>query len=201
MRLFVRHRSDYRFSEPQARLVQLLRLRPANNGGQSILGWRIDVDCDARLKQARDGYGNQTTMLYIDGPIERITLDVSGEVLTEDQAGMLFGTAEPLPPVYFRQSTALTASGMRRSLDFAAATEGGGSALDRAHRLCDGLHERLGQLEARRGIDHSAAASFAAGEADPQGTAHVLVAAARAARLCGALCRRPHLSSRGGGQP
>ena len=78
MRLFVRHRSEYRFTEPQARLVQLLRLTPSDHAGQSVVNWWIDVDRDARLKPLRDGYGTKATMLYIDGPLERIILDVPG---------------------------------------------------------------------------------------------------------------------------
>ena len=54
-----------------------------------MVEWRIDVDCDARLKNGRDGFGNETQMLYIDGPIDHIGLTVTGEVLTEDRAGMV----------------------------------------------------------------------------------------------------------------
>ncbi|MDB5684942.1 MAG: transglutaminase, partial [Sphingomonas bacterium] len=101
MRLFIEHRTDYRFSEPQARLIQLLRMTPASHAGQNVVDWRIDVDCDARLKPGRDGFGNETQMLYINGPIDRICLTVTGEVVTEDRAGMIAGTAEPLPPEVF----------------------------------------------------------------------------------------------------
>lgn len=180
MRLFVRHRSDYVFSQPQARLVQLLRLTPGNHHGQSIVSWRINVDCDARLKPRRDGYGNEATMLYIDGPIERICLDVSGEVLTEDRAGMVSGTAEPLPPVYFLQQTALTKPDTA-ILDFAGDFAEGGDALDRAHRLTEAIEARLTRTAPDPARDQHAAARFDSGEADPQGAAHVLIAAARAA--------------------
>ncbi|WP_174273537.1 transglutaminase family protein [Sphingomonas bacterium] len=180
MRLFVRHRSEYSFSEPQARLVQLLRLTPSDHAGQSIVSWRIDVDRDARLKPTRDGYGNLTTMLYIDGPIDRITLEVSGEVLTEDRAGMVSGTAEPLPPLYFLQETPLTKPGAAIS-DFVAAQPQEGSALDRAHRLAESIEERLEPRPPEAADDHDAASCFDAGAADPQGAAHVLIAAARAA--------------------
>ncbi len=182
MRLFVRHRSDYVFSEPQARLVQLLRVTPGDHHGQHVVSWDVDVDRDARLRVGRDGYGNQTTMLYIDGPIERLTLDVRGEVLTEDRAGMVSGTVEPLPPLYFLQSTPAT------KLDeaiaaFAAGIAPGEEALPRAHALAEAIDERLKKVEPDVAADHDAAACFAANSADPQGAAHVLIAAARAIRL------------------
>jgi len=180
VRLFVRHRSEYAFSEPQARLVQLLRLTPGNHHGQSIVSWAIDVDRDARLKPHRDGYGNEATMLYIDGPIERIVLEVTGEALTEDRAGMVTGTPEPLPPAYFLQQTALTKAD-EELLEFAAGFASGGEALARAHRLSEAVADRLERAAPDTAADQRAAARFAERRADPQGAAHVLVAAAREA--------------------
>jgi transglutaminase-like putative cysteine protease len=181
MRLHVHHRTEYRFTEPQARLVQLLRLTPGNHIGQSIVAWTIEVDRDARLKRARDGHGNETTMLYIDGPIERIAITVAGEALTEDRAGVVQGAAEPLPPLYFLQPTALTAA------DPAIAEFAGGFAegdpLSRAHRLAEAVHDLVGRAEPDAALDHHAVAVWAAGTADAQGAAHLLIAAARAAGL------------------
>jgi len=178
MRLFVRHRTEYRFSEPQARLVQLLRLTPGNHAGQSIVSWQIDVDRDARLKPSRDGYGNETTMLYLDGPLERIAIEVSGEVLTEDRAGMVAGAVETLPPTYYLQATALTKADEAladhvRALDLPADPHA------RAHGLAEVVEGLLAHREADVASDHSAASRFEARAADPQGNAHVLIAAAR----------------------
>ncbi|MFX5510419.1 transglutaminase N-terminal domain-containing protein, partial [Acinetobacter baumannii] len=39
MRLAVDHRTVYRFTEPQARVVQLLRLTPADTDQQTIADW------------------------------------------------------------------------------------------------------------------------------------------------------------------
>lgn len=181
MRLYVSHRTAYRFTEPQARLVQLLRLTPGNHAGQSIVSWSIDVDRDARLKPGRDGYGNDTTMLYVDGPIEHIAISVSGEVLTEDRAGMIGGAPEPLPPVHFLQPTMLThADGALK--DHVAALNLPTDPLAGAHLLADAIHDHLILDEPHIGGDHSAAAVLAGRKADAQGAAHLLIAAARAAR-------------------
>lgn len=179
MRLYVQHRSVYLFSEPQARLVQLLRLTPGNHLGQHIVGWRIDVNRDARLRHARDGYGNETTMLYIDGPLDGIALEVTGEVLTEDRAGLVGGVPEPLPPAYFLQSTRLTRAD--EAVAALAHEVGGGDALDRAHRLNEAVADRLEAADPDPQADQSAPARLAAGCADPQGAAHLLIAAAHAA--------------------
>jgi len=62
MRIQIDHTTIYRYAEPPRRLLQLLRLTPSSFAGQSVLEWRLDVDCDARLREGRDGYGNVTHM-------------------------------------------------------------------------------------------------------------------------------------------
>lgn len=180
MRLYVSHRTEYSFTEPQARLVQLLRLTPGNHAGQSVVSWSIDVDRDARLKPGRDGYGNETTMLYVDGPIDRIAIAVSGEVLTEDRAGMIGATPEPLPPLYYLQPTTLThadpaIAAFVEELDLPT------DPLAGAHTLAEAIHEHLVLDEPHESGDHRAATVLAERRADAQGAAHLLIAAARAA--------------------
>ena len=111
MRLTIDHRTTYRFTAPQGRVVQLLRMTPRNTHDQTVADWNIAVDCDARLRHGRDGYGNATTMLYIDGPISALALTVRGEVLTDDTAGIVRGAPEPLPPLFYQRTTPLTAPG------------------------------------------------------------------------------------------
>jgi transglutaminase-like putative cysteine protease len=180
MRLFVTHRTEYRFSQPQARLIQLLRVTPGNHAGQSIISWAIDIDRDARLKSARDGYGNEITMLYMDGPVESIALTVMGEALTDDRAGMVSGTPEPLSPLAFLQSTPLTAPDAAIR-DFVADLHLPPDRLASAHLLAEALHDRLVLDEPHVDGDHRAAGVMATGKADAQGAAHLLIAAARCA--------------------
>ena len=180
MRLYVHHLTEYRFSEPQARLVQLLRLTPGSYVGQNVVDWRIDVDCNARLRAGRDGYGNETTMLYVDGPIDRISIAVNGSVLTEDKAGMVVGAIETLPPLLFTQTTRLSAAD-EPITDFARAIGAEGKdPLDRMHRLMGTLHERLTFDVGRRDAARTARDTFAEGHGVCQDYAHVFVAAARA---------------------
>jgi len=180
MRLCISHRSEFSFSEPQARLIQLLRLTPGNHAGQSVVSWSIDVDRDARLKPGRDGYGNETTMLYVEGPVDRIAVCVSGEVLTEDRVGMIETTAEPLPPLHFLQPTLVTHvdASIR---DFVSEQRLPTDPLASAHMLAEAVHEYLALDEPHDAEDHRAATILAARRADAQGAAHLLIAAARAA--------------------
>ena len=70
MRITIDHRTHYRFSQPQGRIVQMLRLTPGDTQDQTVVNWHVGVDCDARLRPATDGFGNAITMLYAEGPIE-----------------------------------------------------------------------------------------------------------------------------------
>ncbi len=180
MRLFIHHRTDYRFSEPQARIVQLLRLTPSSNEGQNIIDWRIDVDCNARLRPGQDGFGNETNMLYIDGPIDHVGLTVSGEVLTEDRAGMLGGAPEPLPPTVFLQSTPCTRMAPALDSFVQDIADPGGSLLDKAHRLNDMMADTMRYDAGRRPGARDAASTLADGGGASQDLAHLFIASARA---------------------
>lgn len=177
MRLSIDHHTRYRFSAPQARVVQLLRMTPSDCAAQTVIDWRIDVDCDARLRSGIDGFGNATTMLYIDGPVEQLSLTVRGEVLTEDMAGVVKGAHEPLPPLFFTRSTLPTAIDARVT-GFARGV-GGSDPLERAH----GLNALVGgaiEIVAQRGaLAATPAASLDLGRGTPRDAAHLLVAAAR----------------------
>jgi transglutaminase-like putative cysteine protease len=133
MRLSIDHHTTYRFSQPQARVVQLLRVTPSDYAAQTVIDWRIDVDCDARLRTGHDGYGNATTMLYVDGPVTEIALTVRGQVLTEDMAGIVKGVPEPLPPLFYTRTTPTTTPD--NSIFARARSIGSSDRLERAHAL------------------------------------------------------------------
>lgn len=142
MRLSVDQRTLYRFARPRSRIVQMLRLTPDDNDDQAIANWDVHVDCDARLRTGRDGFGNRTVMLYVEGPVETIELFVSGEVLTNPASGMVHGSVEPLPPALYLRATDLTPA---EPLIAAFALGAGGSThdgLERLHLINGALHRR-----------------------------------------------------------
>lgn len=139
MRLSVQHSTRYRFTRPQARIVQLLRLFPSDTTHQTVVNWRIDVDCDARLRTASDGFGNATRMLYAEGPISELQITVSGEVLLTGDEGAIAGTSEPFPKELFLRTTPLTTSDatIRSLIDSVEPT------LDGLTQLSASIHERF----------------------------------------------------------
>lgn len=181
MRLFIRHHTEYRFTEPQARVVQMLRMTPDSHLGQNIVDWRIGLDCDGRLKQSRDGFGNLVSMLYLQGPIERVGLSVTGEVLTEDRAGVVSGAVEPLPPAVFARPTDLTSPSStiaEVAREFAPDSD---EPLARAHGLNSAIHKLIRCTTHRSTEMRTASEVVNHGSGCSMDMAHVLIASARAA--------------------
>lgn len=181
MRLIVEHRTRYRFSAPQTRLVQLLRMTPDDTDDQTVVGWSIDVDCDARLRESRDGLGNRQAMLYADGPIEGIEISVRGEVLTGDHGGRVRGTVEPLPPAFYLRETERTVPGEELAAFVRAGLAGRGdaAAIDAATAAMQARFTLAAHVEELR----DAAAAFASDAATGRELAQMLVAGLRAAEV------------------
>lgn len=179
MRLTIEHRTSYAFSQPQRRLIQLLRVTPPSFLGQAVIDWHVEVDCDARLRTGRDGYGNETVMLYVDGPLERITLTVGGEVLTDDRAGMVAGAPDPLPPLLFARETPLTVASEAIAAFARDTVAADADPLGRLHRLCEALHETIAYDEVDGDSTRTAATAFEEARGVCQDQAHVFIAAAR----------------------
>jgi transglutaminase-like putative cysteine protease len=183
MRLLVDHRTRYTFSEPQMRVVQLLRMTPRDHVGQTVIDWRIDVDCDARLRDGRDGYGNITTMLYVDGPVTAIELIVRGEVLTEGAQGLVEGAAETLPPLFYLRPTSLTWSD-EAIRGFAEAVTGGvHRVFDQAERLTSAVHERIKVVPERTPKTRTAATTLNERWGNVRDCSQMLISVARAAGI------------------
>lgn len=178
MRLSIDHRTAYRFSEPQARLVQMLRLTSQDSHDQTVASWRIDVDRDARMREGRDGLGNAVTMLYVDGPVEGIEIAVRGEVVTSHSDGVLHGVAEPLPAALFRRSTPATSID-EAIADFAREAAAGDGPLGALHRLNRAVRAELSLDRGRPEAGLTAAAALMAGHGTSRDLAQLFVAGAR----------------------
>lgn len=178
MRLSITHTTRYAYAFPPRRIIQLLRVTPQSYDGHAVGNWRIDVDCDAGLREARDGYGNHVHMLYIDMPPREVRVTVGGRVLTTTGTGAVQGLAEPLPPTVFLRPTPLTRADAALT-DFARMLDaGGGSALDKLHRLNAALNERLAFETGQTDVTTDAATAFAAGHGVCQDFTHIFVAIA-----------------------
>ncbi|MDP9412769.1 MAG: transglutaminase family protein [Pseudomonadota bacterium] len=179
MRLSVNHTTVYRYSEPTRRITQLLRVTPGSFVGQTVLSWRIDVDCDARLREGRDGYGNITHMLYVEEPVQTLSIAVAGRVLTEDSQGTVRGLPADLPSQVFMRETPLTTTGSGLDRVAAQLREAGGTTLDQLHALNTRIHSGMRFDTCATGVGTDAEQAFGAGHGVCQDFAHIFIAVAR----------------------
>lgn len=178
MRLAITHETVYRFDTPALRAIQTLRLTPRTTENQFVDTWRIDVSQDCRLTAVEDAFGNLTHTFSIDGPIDELTIAATGEVVTEDTAGVLHFTRERLPLAAFLRDTAATAIEAEvRAFADAIAKEAGGDRLTTLHRMMQRIAETITVA------DDAAPAKprevLAGGRATTDDTVHFFLAAVR----------------------
>jgi transglutaminase-like putative cysteine protease len=180
MHLAVHYTTSYAYERPAHRLVQMLRVGPLSFTGQTVLDWRIDVDSDARLREHRDGYGNILHMLYVDHPLDRLNVTVTGRVLTEDRAGIVSGLPGDLPPQIFLRTTPLSQpEGSIMTLVHSLQQLGGGTRAT-LHHLSDRIYLRMRYDDEATAVSTTASEAFEAGHGVCQDYVHIFCAAARA---------------------
>ena len=179
MRIRISHNTTYSYGTPVKSAIQILRLTPRNFEGQYVARWKIDIDGDARVVRREDWYGNVIHHLNMDGPATGIGIRVSGEVETEDQAGIVRGTVERFPPAFYLRQTRLTNLDPALA-DFAAsASAGPSSALNRLHALMHAINELITFNVHATDVVTTAGEAFQAGRGVCQDFAHIFCACAR----------------------
>lgn len=179
MQLAVHFSTSYHYAPAARSVTQLLRVTPVSFAGQTVLDWRIDVNCDAQLREGRDGYGNVTHMLYIDRPVESLRVAIAGRILTEDRHGLVQGLPHDLPPQVFLRETPLSAPGPAlAALARRVAGEKGG-ALDRLHRLAALLQAELRFDTQATAVETTAEQAAAEGHGVCQDFTHIFIGVAR----------------------
>jgi transglutaminase-like putative cysteine protease len=178
MRIRIRHAVVYAYDTPPTGVTQLLRLTPRNHDSQYVIDWRIDLSRDCLLHQHEDAFGNITHSFTAEGPFDEMSINVEGEVDTQDASGVVSGTLERFPPSLFLRETALTRA------------DGGIAEFAEALRDDDSeplalLHALSRELNGEMEFDPSHAAAnageaFTARRGSDGDMAHVFIAAARA---------------------
>ncbi len=179
MRIRIHHTTQYSYDRPITSAVQVLRLTPRPNDAQHIARWRVETDIDGRLKAGEDSLGNLIHTLYIDGPVQRLRLMVSGEVETADTGGVLVGAVERFAPHVFLRDTPLTLPD--ESLrDYARQVAGATTdRLQLLHDLLGAVHRDMTFCTDATEAGSSAADAFAQRRGVCQDLAHIFIAAAR----------------------
>ena len=179
MQLQIHYSTSYLYAPAARSVTQLLRVTPLSFAGQTVLDWRIDVNCDAQLREGRDGYGNVTHMLYVDEPIEHLAVAIAGHVLTEDRHGVIQGLPHDLPPQVFLRETALSAAGPALAALADQVAAGKGGPLDRLHRLAACLHRDMRFDTEATQVETTAEQAAAEGHGVCQDFTHIFIGVAR----------------------
>jgi transglutaminase-like putative cysteine protease len=108
MRIHVVHETAYEYASPATSAIEILRLTPRNHDGQYIVRWRIELNHDCKLDAFEDAFGNLAHTFTVDGPVNKLTIRVTGEVETQDTNGVIHGTTERFPPSLYLRETLLT---------------------------------------------------------------------------------------------
>jgi transglutaminase-like putative cysteine protease len=179
MRIRIHHTTQYAYDRPITSAVQVLRMTPRPNDGQHIVRWRVETDVDGRMKAGEDSLGNLTHTLYVDGPVQRLRLMVSGEVETLDTGGVLHGSIERFPPDVFLRETRLTLAN-EALRDYGRQVAG--STTDRLqllHDLLAAIHRDVTFCTDATDARGSAAEAFAQRQGVCQDLAHIFIGIAR----------------------
>lgn len=179
MRLRITHRTEYRYDAPMGYGLQRLRLTPSDARTQSVINWTIEVEGAREELRYNDGFGNDTRLLTIDGASEAVTIVATGEVETNNTAGVAGPQRGFMPLWIFSQPTPLTEPG--KDVDALAKEIGNGEQLDRMHQLMALVAAKVAYQTGVTNAQTTAEEALALGAGVCQDHAHIFVAAARLA--------------------
>lgn len=177
MRLKISHTTEYSYDEPVTYALQRLRLTPYSQPGQTVLSWETRVD-GARLEVGYDDhFGNRVQLVSVNAEQNAIRIVASGEVETEDKAGV-YGAHQGYTPLWlYLRETPLTKK--TKPIRNMAKSTVGDTDLARMHQLMAEIHERVEYRPGETGTETTAEQALQKGSGVCQDHAHILIAAAR----------------------
>ena len=180
MDVLIEHTTVYDYETPSKYVIQSLRKTPRNFEGQFVRTWWIEAEPFTKILKEEDGFGNRVHTLSLTGPIDGLTVKVSGHVDTFDTAGIIRGTYEPFPPDLYLSETPLTAP-TPAIRDFARDIQGKhpDEKLPRLHALMEAVRDRMAFDTGVTDTFTAAGDAFDAGHGVCQDFAQIFIAAAR----------------------
>jgi transglutaminase-like putative cysteine protease len=180
MRIRIDYDTRYAYDKPARTIGQVLRVTPRSNDSQYVANWRVDLDIDEAAPVSEDAFGNLTHAFFTAGPLNHLTITVSGVVETTDTHGLLSGMPEPLPPDVFVRPTPLTETDEALK-DFASGVAGGAEKdrLSLLHDLLAATHQGVAFDIRSTNAATSAIEAFAQKSGVCQDLSHIFIACAR----------------------
>ncbi|MDO6587121.1 transglutaminase family protein [Salipiger sp. 1_MG-2023] len=185
MKLTVRHTTRYRFTEPVRGVVQSLRLWPCDCASQKVLRWNVVTEGALRGAEFTDGAGDRTALASWRGPIDALSVEVSGEVETSDLSGVLRAHREKgSASLYLRATRHIKADNDLRELSAVAlAGMNTASDLSRAHALAGAIADAIEYVPGETRAHTTAAEALAGGKGVCQDHTHALISVAHVAGI------------------
>ena len=178
MILSVEHVTTYRYDRPVRGVVQSHRLTPSRFDGQRVISWAVRVSDGIPGGAFRDGAGDWVSAHSARGPLDALSVTVTGQVETTDLAGVLRGHRERVPPGAYLRDTLATRADLALTELGRTAAGGGGDGLERAHRLAAAVADAIAYRPGTTHAHTTAAEALGQGEGVCQDHAHALIAVA-----------------------
>jgi transglutaminase-like putative cysteine protease len=181
MRIRISHSTIYDYETPPTGVTQILRLTPRDHDGQHVVVWRTDISQDCLLHQHEDAFGNITHSFTAEGPFRKLTVEVDGEVDTQNTDGVVRGAVERFPPQLYLRETPLTQTDPA-IVEFAQATRAGSGSdsLSLLHDLMVALNREIAFDTDPTHAATTAVQAFTLRRGVCQDITHIFVAASRA---------------------
>lgn len=178
MHLFIEHETIYRYEPPARFTTQYIRLTPRQHGNLQVWSWNLIGP--RKMTQFNDGFGNVVHVLSVTEAHEEVRLKVTGEVWTQETAGVLPPEFEAFSPLYYANHTRLTAADAAIK-DFAETfrTAVASDRLSGLHDVMTSLNKRVRYSIGSTNAASSAAEAFAKGEGVCQDHAHIFLSICR----------------------
>ncbi|HYM04758.1 MAG TPA: transglutaminase family protein [Stellaceae bacterium] len=178
MRLRVKHQTSYTYESPIASAIQTLRLTPRSYEALTVLRWDVRGEGRRDLPVFTDGLGNITHCHSVSHPHTGAAVLVEGEVETKNTHGVVRGTAEPLPPLFFLRRTPLTQPDEAIEA-LAQSVARPGPVLKWLHAWLNTVRDKVDYRVGTTDSASTAAEALAAGSGVCQDHAHLFIAGAR----------------------
>lgn len=179
MRLSIRHTTQYLYSEPVTRGLQRLRLTPKTTQGQQILNWNVQYQGAREELSYEDQNCNHVTLISAEPGTREVLITCTGEVQTDDNAGVIGQHSGHLPLWAFLGHTNLTRPGPRIRQLASQAGRGGERTLEVLHGLSALIAQQVEYVSGVTAVDTAAEEAVLAGKGVCQDHAHIFIAAAR----------------------
>ena len=178
MLLKIAHTTTYTYDAPVSYALQRLRIRPTPSVLQNVLSWTLSVTGGNVAGSHKDHYGNHVDLICAEEGTQQLAIHVSGEVETQDKAGVLGPVYGRAPLWHFCRETPMTKPGKMVN-ELAGSVDVSDDRLGALHALSVAVLSAVKYELATTDPQTTAEEAVAQGRGGCQDHANVFIAAAR----------------------